>query len=94
MFKLGDATAAYEALHRAHELNPLDSGTAAFLFDASINLARKSSQERNTRKRSDISTKPPYCILVIQDRIAPRRKSTLVWDAHRKPRPSACKSNG
>lgn len=40
--KLGDHTAAYQALRRAHELNRQDAGAADLLYQTTLELARKS----------------------------------------------------
>ena len=39
---LGEATAAYQELHRAYLLNPQDTGNAALLFATTLDLAQKS----------------------------------------------------
>ncbi len=46
LFKLGKTDPAYEALHRAHQLNPDDAGTAAFLYQAALLRAEKSVESR------------------------------------------------
>ncbi|MGA3023361.1 MAG: tetratricopeptide repeat protein [Bryobacteraceae bacterium] len=40
--RLGEDLAAYQALSRAHQLNPQDAGTADLLFATALRLARKS----------------------------------------------------
>jgi tetratricopeptide (TPR) repeat protein len=42
LLKLEEDLPAYQALHRAHQLNPQDSGTADLLYAATLGLARKS----------------------------------------------------
>lgn len=44
--KLGDDVAAYQALARAHELNPQDAGAADLLYRTTLGLARKSLAAR------------------------------------------------
>ena len=44
--KLGEEDAAYQALRRAHQLNPQDSGTTDLLYNAALALARKHQQGR------------------------------------------------
>jgi tetratricopeptide (TPR) repeat protein len=44
--KLGEGAAAYQALHRAHELNPQDSGTTDLLYSTTLQLAQKTQQAR------------------------------------------------
>ncbi|HEV2731118.1 MAG TPA: tetratricopeptide repeat protein [Terriglobales bacterium] len=44
--KLGEDLAAYEALSRAHQLNPQDSGTADLLYNTIIAVARRSTEDR------------------------------------------------
>jgi len=44
--KLGEAAAAYQALHRAHELNPQDSGTKDLLYITTLQLAQQAQQTR------------------------------------------------
>lgn len=48
--KLGEGVAAYQALHRAHELNPQDSGTADLLYSVTLELAQRS---KSAQKFSD-----------------------------------------
>jgi len=48
--KLGEDVAAYQALGRAHQLNPEDSGTTDLLYTTTVELARKSQR---THKYSD-----------------------------------------
>jgi tetratricopeptide (TPR) repeat protein len=42
LLNLGEESRAYEALHRAHELNPQDPGAAELLYQVTLNLAGKS----------------------------------------------------
>jgi len=42
LVKLGEDLQAYQALHRAHELNPQDPGTTNLLYDLTLGLAQKS----------------------------------------------------
>jgi tetratricopeptide (TPR) repeat protein len=44
--KLGEKLAAYQALSRAHQLNPQDSGTSDLLYATTVDLARKSQSAR------------------------------------------------
>jgi len=44
--KLGEDPAAYQALHRAHQLNPADSQSANLLYLTLLGLARKSQAGR------------------------------------------------
>lgn len=44
--KLGEHLAAHQALSRAHQLNPQDSGTADLLYTTTVELARKSQSAR------------------------------------------------
>jgi protein O-GlcNAc transferase len=44
--KLGEDLAAYQALGRAHQLNPQDSGTADLLYNTIIAVARRSTEDR------------------------------------------------
>jgi tetratricopeptide (TPR) repeat protein len=41
LYNLGEELAAYEALHRAYELNPRDSGTMDILYHVTLGLAQK-----------------------------------------------------
>jgi Flp pilus assembly protein TadD len=41
LYNLGEELAAYEALHRAHELNPRDSGTMDILYHVTLGFAQK-----------------------------------------------------
>jgi Flp pilus assembly protein TadD len=41
LLKLGDDLPAYDALHRAHQLNPQDSGTVDLLYVATMDLGQK-----------------------------------------------------
>ena len=41
LLKLGEDSQAYEVLHRAHQLNPQDSGTVDLLYAAGLALAQK-----------------------------------------------------
>lgn len=42
LWNLGETQAAYEALHRAHQLNPEDAGTTDMLYVTALELAKKS----------------------------------------------------
>jgi tetratricopeptide (TPR) repeat protein len=42
LYKLGDESSAYQALSRAHELNPQDARTAMMLYESGVSLAMKS----------------------------------------------------
>jgi tetratricopeptide (TPR) repeat protein len=42
LYKLGDKAAAYEALRRAYQLDPQDSGAATMLYDTGLSLAKES----------------------------------------------------
>ena len=44
--KLGEDLAAYQALRHAHQLNPQESGTVDLLYNATLELARKSQAAR------------------------------------------------
>ncbi len=48
--KLGEGSAAHQALRRAHELNPYDSGTADLLYSVTLELAQES---KSAQKFSD-----------------------------------------
>jgi tetratricopeptide (TPR) repeat protein len=41
LYKLGEELSAYDALHRAHELNPRDPVTADILYRVALSLAKK-----------------------------------------------------
>jgi len=41
LYKLGEELSAYEALHRAYELNPRDPGTVEILYRVTLSLAQK-----------------------------------------------------
>ena len=43
--ELGEDLPAYQALHRAHELNTQDSGTAVLLYLAALKLGKKSQAD-------------------------------------------------
>jgi tetratricopeptide (TPR) repeat protein len=45
LWNLGEAKAAYEVLHRAHQLNVQDTGTTALLFAATLEMAAQSEKE-------------------------------------------------
>jgi tetratricopeptide (TPR) repeat protein len=53
--KLGDASAAYQALGHAHQLNPQDSGTADLLYVTTLELAKKSlaAKGQSTQRYAD-----------------------------------------
>jgi Tfp pilus assembly protein PilF len=44
LWNLGDVPAAYQALHHAHQLNPDDGNTIAMLYQAALELARRSEE--------------------------------------------------
>ena len=46
LYKLGDASSAYRALSRAHELNVQDANTANLLYEVSIVLAKESITQK------------------------------------------------
>jgi len=46
LFRLGEDSSAYQALHRAHQLNPQDAGTTEFLYATVLRLAAKSQDAR------------------------------------------------
>jgi Flp pilus assembly protein TadD len=50
--KLGDELAAYQALHHAHELNPLDSGTTDLLYLTALGLAKSNLQKTSAAPKS------------------------------------------
>ena len=45
--KLGEDAKAYQALHRAHELNPQDPGVADLLYATAVQLAQKDQAEKH-----------------------------------------------
>jgi Flp pilus assembly protein TadD len=47
LLKLGDDLPAHDALHRAHQLNPQDSGTVDLLYTAAMNLGQKTLPGKN-----------------------------------------------
>jgi len=51
LVKLGDESGAYQALQRAHQLNPQDSGISAQLYMTTLQLAQQ-SQENKEYSRS------------------------------------------
>jgi Flp pilus assembly protein TadD len=44
LWNLGEALPAYQALHHAHQLNTQDAGTAALLYQSTMELASRSEQ--------------------------------------------------
>jgi Flp pilus assembly protein TadD len=55
LFKLGQDLPAYQALRRAHQLNPQDSGTVDLLYSTTLGLAKRSLAQKSpgTRQYSD-----------------------------------------
>jgi protein O-GlcNAc transferase len=52
LLKLGEDLPAYQALHRAYQLNPQDSETGDLLYMATLGLAQKSLAQKNLARQS------------------------------------------
>lgn len=84
--KLGEGVAAYQALRRAHELNPYDAGTTDLLYSVTLELAEES---KRAQKFSDSLQFLQEAIKLRPHDPEPHRRLAEIYTLTRSPQAAA-----